>query len=328
MASKFRNKKILITGGLGFIGSNLAIKLVQLDAQVTILDALVPQFGGNLFNIKPIKNKIKVIIADLREQAKINKAVKEKDYIFNLAGTLSHIDSMTNPFVDLDINCRAQLFLLEACRKHNINTKIVFAGTRNQYGRALYLPVDEKHIQEPTDINGINTIAAEKYHLLYNRIYGIRTVSLRMTNTFGPRHQMKHSKQGVLNWFVRLLMDGKKVGLFGDGSQIRDVNYIDDVIDALLLLASSNKSNNQAYNLGGQPVTLKSFVETAIKILGEGKYKTVPFPNNRKAIEVGNYVADIKKINTDVGWKPKITIEEGVQRTINYYKDYKKYYWK
>ena len=328
MASKFRNKKILITGGLGFIGSNLAIKLVQLDAQVTILDALVPQFGGNLFNIKPIKNKIKVIIADLREQAKINKAVKEKDYIFNLAGTLSHIDSMTNPFVDLDINCRAQLFLLEACRKHNINTKIVFAGTRNQYGRALYLPVDEKHIQEPTDINGINTIAAEKYHLLYNRIYGIRTVSLRMTNTFGPRHQMKHSKQGVLNWFVRLLMDGKKVGLFGDGSQIRDVNYIDDVIDALLLLASSDKSNNQAYNLGGQPVTLKSFVETAIKILGEGKYKTVPFPNNRKAIEVGNYVADIKKINTDVGWKPKITIEEGVQRTINYYKDYKKYYWK
>ena len=330
MAGKnfYKDKRVLITGGLGFIGSNLAIKLVELGANVTILDALIPGLGGNKFNIFPIKKNVQAIIADLRNEKIINKLVSGKEVIFNLAGTLSHIDSMINPFMDLDINCRAQLFLLEACRKYNKNTKVVFAGTRNQYGKALYLPVDEKHIQEPTDINGINTIAAEKYHLLYNRIYGIRTVSLRMTNTFGPRHQMKHSKQGVLNWFVRLLMDGKKVGLFGDGSQIRDVNYIDDVIDALLLLASSDKSNNQAYNLGGQPVTLKSFVETAIKILGEGKYKTVPFPNNRKAIEVGNYVADIKKINTDVGWKPKITIEEGVQRTINYYKDYKKYYWK
>src|SRR3990167_8213460 len=322
----YKNRHILITGGLGFIGSNLAIKLANVGAKVIILDALLPSFGGNIFNISPIKNEVKIIIGDMRDEKTIKKVVRDKQIIFNLAGTLSHIDSMTNPFEDLDINCRAQLCLLEACRKYSRDVKIVFAGTRNQYGKALYLPVDEKHIQEPTDINGINTIAAEKYHLLYNRIYGIRTVSLRMTNTFGPRHQMKHSKQGVLNWFVRLLMDGKKVGLFGDGSQIRDVNYIDDVIDALLLLASSNKSNNQAYNLGGQPVTLKSFVETAIKILGEGEYKTVPFPNDRKAIEVGNYVADIKKINTDVGWKPKVTIEEGVQRTIDYYKNYMRAY--
>ena len=322
----FANKEILITGGLGFIGSNLAIKLVGLGAKVTILDALIKGFGGNKFNISPVSNNVQVTISDMRDEKKISPAVRHKDLIFNLAGTLSHIDSMTDPFLDLEINCRAQLCLLETCRKFNPKVKIIFAGTRNQYGKALYLPVDEKHIQEPTDINGINSVAAEKYHFLYGRIYGLKAISVRMSNTYGPRHQMKHSKQGVLNWFIRLLMDRKKVELFGDGSQIRDVNYIDDVIEALLLLASSNKSNNQAYNLGGQPVTLKSFVETVIKILGEGKYKTVLFPNDRKAIEVGNYVADIKKINTDVGWQPKVSIEEGIKKTIEYYQKYKRAY--
>ena len=262
----FKNKNVLITGGLGFIGSNLAIKLVGLGAKVTILDALIPEFGGNKFNIFPVRNKVQVRIGDMRNPALMKRVVLEKYIIFNLAGTLSHIDSMRDPFLDLDINCRAQLCFLEACRKYNDGVKIIFAGTRNQYGKALYLPVDEKHIQEPTDINGINSQATEKYHFLYGRIYGLKAVSVRMSNTYGPRHQMKHSKQGVLNWFIRLLMGGKTVQLFGDGSQIRDVNYIDDVIGALLLLASSDKSNNQAYNLGGQPVTLKSFVETAIKM--------------------------------------------------------------
>lgn len=323
----FKNKKVLITGGLGFIGSNLAIKLSELGANIEIYDALLKNFGGNLFNIKPIKNKVKVTIADMRDQKKISKAVKDKDYIFNLAGTLSHIDSMSNPFLDLDINCRAQLCLLEACRKFNPTIKIIFAGTRNQYGKALYLPVDEKHIQEPTDINGINSIAAEKYHLLYCRIYGIGTVSVRMSNTFGPRHQMKHPKQGVLNWFIRLLIDRRQVKLFGDGSQIRDVNYIEDVVEALLLAASTKKASGQPYNLGGQPLTLKDFVEKVIKILGGGKYRLIPFPKDKKAIEIGNYVADIKKIKDELGWEPKIAIDEGIERTVEFYKKYKKYYW-
>src|SRR4030042_3367051 len=209
MKTEFKDKKILITGGLGFIGSNLAIRLVELGAKVTILDALIPEFGGNKFNIFPIKNKVSLVINDMRNQKVIRRLVKNKEIIFNLAGTLSHIDSMREPFTDLDINCRAQLCLLETCRKLNDSVKIIFAGTRNQYGKAIYLPVDEKHIQEPTDINGINSIAAEKYHLLYDRIYGIRAVSLRMSNTFGPRHQMKHSRQGVLNWFIRQLLDGE-----------------------------------------------------------------------------------------------------------------------
>src|SRR3989338_705951 len=252
----FAKRKVLITGGLGFIGSNLAIRLVAEGAKVTIIDSLLPNFGGNKFNIDPIKEKVRVKIADLRNTRILPKLIDGQEIIFNLAGTLSHIDSMVDPFLDLDINCRAQLCLLEACKKYNRNVRIIFAGTRNQYGKALYLPVDEKHIQEPTDINGINSIAAEKYHLLYNRIYGIKAVSVRMTNTFGPRHQMKHSRQGVLNWFIKLLMDGKTVQLYGDGSQIRDINYVDDVVNALLLCAKSQKANGEIYNLGGKPITL------------------------------------------------------------------------
>ena len=324
----FRYKKILITGGLGFIGSNLAIKLVNLGASVEIYDALIKNFGGNTFNIEPVKDNLKITIADLRETLKTEKSVKNKDFIFNLAGNLSHIDSMKDPFMDTDINCRAQLCLLEACRKYNPKVKIVFAGTRNQYGKALYMPVDEKHLQEPTDINGINSMAAEKYHLLYSRIYKIPAVSIRMTNTFGPRHQMIHSRQGVLNWFIRLLIDSKQVELFGDGMQLRDVNYIDDVVDALLLAATSRKTVGQVYNLGGNPVTLNDFVKAIIDKLGYGAYKTVRFPKERASIEIGSYVADISKIKEDLGWEPKVHMDVGIKNTIDYYLKNKKHYWK
>ena len=323
----FKNRRVLITGGLGFIGSNLALKLAELGTNITVLDSLLPDFGGNKFNIFPIKNRVNVKIADMRNQRMLEKIVGDFEIIFNLAGTLSHIDSMTNPLLDLDINCAAQLSLLQACRKNNRSAKIIFTGTRNQYGKALYLPVDEKHIQEPTDINGINAMAAEKYHLLYTKIYNISTVSLRLSNTFGPRHQMKHSKQGVLNWFIRLLLDGKTVELYGDGTQIRDVNYVDDVTDALILAAQSNKAVGQVYNLGGQPVTLKQFVEEIIKVLGSGKYILKSFPQERRAIEIGNYVADIRKIKNDLNWKANTARDEGIIKTINYYKKYKKHYW-
>src|SRR3990167_7419001 len=292
----FKNRRVLITGGLGFIGSNLALKLAELGTNITVLDSLLPNFGGNKFNIFPIKNKVDIKIADMRSQKILEKIVGDFEIIFNLAGTLSHIDSMTNPLLDLDINCAAQLSLLQACRKNNRSAKIIFTGTRNQYGKALYLPVDEKHIQEPTDINGINAMAAEKYHLLYTKIYNISTVSLRLSNTFGPRHQMKHSKQGVLNWFIRLLLDGKTVELYGDGTQVRDVNFVYDVVDALMLAAENKKAIGEAYNLGGQPITLKQFVEESIKILDAGSYLLKPFPQERNVIEIGNYVADIGKI--------------------------------
>lgn len=327
MLKFYKNKKILVTGGLGFIGSNLTIKLVDLGADVTIVDALIPSYGGNLFNIKPVGDKIKLVKGDIRDKKIIDRLVKGKDIIFNLAGTLSHIDSMSDPMTDLEINCRAQLSLLESVRKFNPSVKIIFAGTRNQYGKAWKLPVDENHPQEPTDINGINNIAAEKYHLLYTRVYGIATVSLRMTNTFGPRHQMKHPRQGVLNWFVRKILDGEKIILFGDGKQVRDVNYIDDVISALLSIGQSQKGWGEAYNVGGAPTSLLDFVKKAIRIHGKGSYQLKPFPSERKKIEVGDYIASWKKIKKTYGWKPKAGLEEGIKKTIDYYKKYKKYYW-
>ncbi len=323
---KLKGKKILITGGLGFIGSNLAIRLVGMGAKIELFDALIAGMGGNKFNIDSVKKLVKVTVADMRDAAKIKRAVLGKDYIFNLAGTLSHVDSMTDPYLDLEINCKAQLCLLEACRSVNPGVKIVFAGTRNQYGKALYLPVDEKHLQEPTDVNGINSIAAEKYHMLYSKIYNLRATSLRMTNTFGPRHQMKHHKQGVLNWFIRQIIDGQQVKLYGDGTQIRDINFVEDVVDALILAALSSKSNGEVFNLGGSPVTLKDFVQLSIDIFGRGSYIEVKFPKERKAIEIGNYIADIKKIKESLGWEPKTKIEDGIMQTIEYYKLNKKHY--
>jgi UDP-glucose 4-epimerase len=327
MNNFYIGKKILITGGLGFIGSNLAIRLVSLGARVTIADAMIPSYGGNIFNIDPVKKKVKINYTDIRDSVGIDKLIKGQEIIFNLAGTLSHVDSMTDPMTDLEINCRAQLSLLESVRRNNPKVRIIFAGTRNQYGKAKFLPVTEDHPQEPTDINGINNIAAEKYHLMYSLVYGIKAISLRMTNTYGPRHQMKHSRQGVLNWFIRQIMDGGEVVLFGDGTQIRDVNYVDDVADALLTAGKSKIGWGEAYNLGGTPVSLLSFVKKIIEITGKGKYTIKPFPKDRKAIEVGDYVASWEKMEKTYGWKPKVSLEEGIKKTSDYYKKYRRYYW-
>lgn len=327
MKNFYQNKEILITGGAGFIGSNLAIRLVELGAKVTIVDALIPEYGGNLFNIEPVKRSVAWVRGDMRDKKVVDKLVAGKEMIFNLAGTLSHLDSMTDPMTDLEINCRAQLSLLESVRKLNVAAKIVFAGTRNQYGKAKYLPVDENHPQEPTDINGVNNIAAEKYHLMYTKVYGIKTVSLRMTNTYGPRHQMKHSRQGVLNWFIRKILDGEEVVLFGSGKQIRDVNYVDDVVSALLLVGQRENGWGEAYNLGGAPISLLDFVKKTIKIAGRGKFRVEPFPKDRKSIEIGDYIASWEKMKKTYGWKPEVSLEEGIKKTVEYYRKYKKYYW-
>ena len=327
LGNYYRNKRILITGGLGFIGSNLAIELVGKGAKVTIMDALIPTYGGNLFNIEPIKEKVKWVRGDVRARKIMDRMVRDQDIIFNLAGTLSHVDSMRDPMTDLEINCRAQLSLLESVRKYNPKVKIIFAGTRNQYGKAKYLPVDEGHPQEPTDINGINNIAAEKYHLMYTSVYGIKTISLRMTNTYGPRHQMRHPRQGVLNWFVRQVVSGEKIVLFGTGKQKRDINYIDDVVAGLMMVAGSKKGWGEAYNLGGNAVSLEEFVKLVIKITGKGSYRKVVFPEDRKNIEIGDYKADYSKMTKTFGWKPMVSLDIGIKKTLEYYEKYKRYYW-
>jgi nucleoside-diphosphate-sugar epimerase len=321
------DKNILITGGLGFIGSTLAIKLVKIGAHVTVIDSLVPEYGGNSFNVEPGKEFIKVNISDVRDRNSINYLVKGQDYLFNLAGTLSHIDSMRDPFTDLEINCVSQLRILEACRENNPTIKIVFAGTRGQYGRACYLPVDETHPLHPTDINGINNNAGENYHLLYSKIHGIKACSLRLTNTYGPRHQMKHARQGVLNWFVRQLLDGQALKIYGDGMQIRDTNYVDDVVDALLVAMITPETNGEVYNIGGEPLTLLGFVEELIRVNGSGKYELVTFPGELKNIEVGDYIASHEKFSQHTGWQPKVPLRDGLTLTLDYYRRYSHNYW-
>lgn len=324
----YKKKKVLITGGLGFIGSALAHRLVDLGADVLLVDSLLPDYGGNLFNIEDIKDRVTVNIADVRDESGMFYLVKNRDFMFNLAGTLSHIDSMTDPYTDLEINCRSQLTILEACRKNNPGIKIVFSGTRGQYGRAQYLPVDEKHPMCPTDVNGINNMAGEWYHILYNNVYGIRATSLRLTNTYGPRHQMKHSKQGYLNWFVRLAIESREIPIYGDGMQKRDFNYIDDVVSALLLAAATDDTNGEVYNIGsGASISVLDSLKSVIKCAGKGSYKIIPFPPDKKKIEIGDYYADYSKFAKVTGWRPRVEFEAGLKKTIDYYEKFKAKYW-
>lgn len=323
----FKNKKILITGGLGFIGSNLAIRLTSLGAKVTILDSMIEDYGGNLFNVRPVDKKIQINISDMRDKYGINYLVRDKDIIFNLAGQVSHIDSMIDPHTDLEINCTSQLSLLEAVKKHNPDVKVILASTRQIYGRPQYLPVDEKHSICPVDVNGINTTAGEWYHTLYHNVYGIKTVVLRLTNTFGPRQLMKHNRQGFIPWFIRLLIDGETVNIFGDGSQMRDINYVDDVVNALLLTAESQKAIGRVYNLGGEPISLLDLTRLMIKVNGKGKFTLTPFPKERKKIDIGDYYGDYSKIKSELGWQPETKLEYALRRTFRYYNKYKKHYW-
>jgi len=326
---KFYNEKnVLITGGLGFIGSNLALKLVELKANVVIVDSLIPDYGGNMFNINEIKAKVRVNIADVRDENGMDYLVRDQDCLFNLAGQVSHLDSMINPYTDLEINYRSQLSILEACRKNNDKVKILFAGTRGQYGKPSHLPVDEKHLMQPTDINGIDKMAGEWAHILYNNVYGIRACSFRMSNTYGPRHLMKNARQGVLSWFIRLALDGEKIKVFGDGKQLRDFSYVDDVVDSMLLAMASEKTNGEVYNLGsGEGTSLVDAAKLCVKVSGKGSVETVPFPKEKKNIEIGDYIADIGKIKKDIGWQPKVGLEEGIGKTMQFFEKHKKHYW-
>ncbi|MDD5736856.1 MAG: NAD-dependent epimerase/dehydratase family protein [Candidatus Omnitrophica bacterium] len=323
----FRGKNVLITGGMGFVGSNLAISLESRGAKVTLVDSMVRDTGGNLFNIKDISEKVLVNFSDVRDEHSMNFLVRGKDIMFNLAGQVSHIDSMVDPYTDLDINARSQLSILEACRKYNPGIKIVYASTRQVYGRPEYLPVDERHPLNPVDINGVNKLSGEWYHVLYNSVYGIKTVSLRMTNTFGPRLLMKHSRQGFIGWFVRQVIEGREIRIFGDGRQLRDLNYIDDVVDALLICAENDNLNGKIFNLGNHPpITLEEIAKLLIKINRGGKYRLIPFPKESRKIDIGHYYASFDKFRDATGWEPKVGYEEGLRRMMAYYKKNIKHY--
>lgn len=324
----FQNKNILITGGLGFVGANLAIQLVELGAKVTLVDSLIPEYGGNLFNVEPIQERVTVNIADVRDEFSMDYLVRGRDYLFNLAGQTSHLDSMQNPYNDLDINCRAQLSILEACRKHNPRIKIVYASTRQIYGKPDYLPVDEKHLLHPTDVNGVNKMAGEWYHILYNNVYGIRAVSLRLTNTYGPRMRVKDARQTFLGIWIKRVLEGQSIEIWGDGLQVRDFNYVDDVVNAMLLAAASPEADGQIYNLGSnETINLLDLANRLIALNGGGTCNVIPFPTDRKAIDIGDYYSDYSLIRSTLHWTPRTTLDEGLTRTLAYYRKHREYYW-
>ena len=323
----YAGKKLLITGGLGFIGSNLARRLIDLDAEVLLVDSLIDDYGGNLFNIDGVRDRLRVNIADVRDQHGMEYLVRGQDVIFNLAGQVSHIDSMRDPYTDLEINCRAQLSILEACRRHNPEVKLVYASTTQVYGAARSLPVTEEHLRHPVDVNGINTSAGEEYHLVYSRVYGIRACSLRLTRTYGPRMLVKHNRQTALGWFIRLALDGEEIQVFG-GDQKRDYTYVDDAVEALLLLGASDGVSGEVYNLGGtEPVSLRDLIDTLVRVAGMGSYRVVPFPEERRRIDIGDFYASYDKINRELGWRPTVGLEEGLTRTLDFYKRYRNQYW-
>jgi len=321
--SFYRGRRVMITGGLGFIGSNLARQLVALGADVLLIDSLIPDYGGNLFNVAGLESQLRVNIADVRQQSTMNYLVRDREVIFNLAGQVSHIDSMRDPHTDLEINCRSQLTLLEACRRFNPSVRVVFAGTRQVYGKPDSLPVDERHLVRPTDVNGINKVAGEYYHLVYNNVFGVRACSLRLTNVYGPRQLMRHNRQGFIGWFIRQAIEDQEIQIFGDGSQVRDFVYVDDAADAFLRAGAADACNGEVFNVGGdEPISHRTLVELLLEIAGSGRYRLVEWPAEKKAIDIGSFYADSSKFRAMVGWQPRVSLREGLARTVAYYREH------
>jgi UDP-glucose 4-epimerase len=324
----FLNKSVMITGGLGFIGSNLAHRLASLNPKrIVIVDNLAEGCGGKMENILGIEGKVEIVKEDIGSE-KAAELVKDIDIIFNLAGQTGHSVSMNNPITDLKLNYLSQLNFLEACRKNNLNAIIVFASTRQFYGTPKFLPVTEEHSINPPDINGINKLAAENLHLLYSRIYGMRACSLRLTNTFGPRQRIKDAQLGVLPFFLGLSLKGEPISLFEPGTQLRDINYIDDVIDAFLVSAQLiDKTMGGAFNIGGEKISLLDFVKLIIEYNG-GSYFMKPFPPENKKIDIGDYYSDYSKFSGITGWQPKTSLREGIKKSLEFYKENKETYLK
>jgi UDP-glucose 4-epimerase len=324
----YQNQNVLITGGLGFIGSNLARRLVDLGARVTLVDSLIPEYGGNRANIAGIEDRVTVNISDVRDEHSLPSLIRGQDIVFNLAGQTSHVDSLHDPYTDLEINCRAQLSILETVRHENPNAKVVFASTRQLYGRPEYLPVDEKHPLAPVDPNGVNKAAGEWYHLVYGEIYGLRCSVLRLTNTYGPRMRVKDDRQTFLGTWLRLAVEAEELLVFGDGTQQRDFTFVDDAVEAFLLAGTSPAADGEVFNVGGEPpVSLGELAELLVELAGAGSWRLVPFPDERRTIDIGDYFADDTKIRSRLGWEPRVGLREGLERSLAYYRDCRADYW-
>jgi UDP-glucose 4-epimerase len=327
VAETFRGRRVLITGGLGFIGSNLAIRLAEAGARVAILDALIPQFGGNRLNIAPVEGRVAVDPSDMRDEEAVEKAVAGQEYIFHLAGQVSHGDSMRDPELDLGVNCVSTINLVESCRRRNPGARLVYTSTRQVYGIPRSLPVTEEHPTLPIDVNGINKLAAEYYHLLYDRTYGLRSAVLRLTNTYGPRQQIRSNRQGFIGILIRQALRGEPIQVYGTGRQLRDFNYVDDVVDALLRAAVTEGCLGAVFNLGApRHYSLLEFV-AILQQHCPVTYRTVPFPDDKRIIDIGDYYGDYSRFAAATGWQPAVDLAEGIRRTIEFYRAHKDVYW-
>lgn len=320
ISKKFSGKRVLITGGLGFIGSSLAIKLIECQALVTIVDSLIPELGGNTFNIDSVRHRIVINNSDMRDRKSLDELVKDKDYIFHLAGQVSHSYSMENPQRDLDVNCASTINLVESCRHNNPHVVLVYTSTRQVYGIPQYLPVTEDHPSIPIDVNGINKLTCEQYHTLYYKVYGLRSTVLRLTNVYGPRQQISSNRQGFIGIFIRQALKRQTIRVYGDGRQIRDFNYVDDVVEAILLSAIKESCYGNIYNIGSPHHYSLIDVVEMLQEITDVCYEIVPFPDNKKIIDIGDYYGDYSLFHKITGWRQKIDMPKGLRKTIAFYR--------
>ncbi len=326
--SAFRGARVLITGGLGFIGSTLAIRLVECGARVLLVDAMIPEYGGNLFNIEPVRDRVAVNFGDVCDRHAMDWLVRDQDYVFHLAGQVSHVMSLTDPYPDIEYNIKGTVVLMEALRRFNPKARLVFTGTRGEYGPAAKLPVDEEAPTNPKGIYEISNLTAEKIIQVYNDAHGIHSVMLRLTNTYGPRAQMKHSHYGVVNWFVRLALDGETIKVFGDGRMRRDFLYVDDCVEAILMAALAERARGEVFNVGvDRPTDFRELADTVVGVCGSGRWEFAPFTPERRALEPGDFYSDVGKIRRLVGWEPTTDLAEGLRRTAQYYRAHREHYW-
>lgn len=323
----YAGKRVLVTGGLGFVGSNLVRRLVAQGARVTVLDNLDPQYGGNRYNLDSLHGDVQVVEGDQCDEQVVRPLVGDSEYVFNLVGQVSHSDSMADPYKDLRTNVTAHVALLESMRKERSSAKVLYTGTRGQYGRAERAPVHESTAVRPVDVNGVNKHAGEMYHFLYAHAYGLKVTSLRLTNTYGPRHTMRTHKQGVFAWFVRRAMDGEEIQLWGGGEQLRDFCYVEDTVDALLLAMESPAADGEVFNLGGEAASLARVAELIVREAGGGTIRKIPYPPEHQAIEVGDYSADISKVKHLLGWVPRTSLADGIRATVEFCRQHGRHYW-
>jgi UDP-glucose 4-epimerase len=326
-APDFSGVRALVTGGAGFIGSNLAIALVERGARVRVVDAMIPGYGGNRFNLAPVKDSVSLDVVDIRDPDAMGRAVRDTDVVFHLAGQMDHVLSLTDPFPDIDINIRGTTVVMEALKRQNPAARVVYTGTRGEYGPADSLPVAEDAPTNPRGLHEISNLAAAKIVEMYGHVHGIRGTMLRLSNIYGPRAQMRHSRYGVVNWFVRLALDGATIPVFGDGTILRDFLYVDDCVEAILLAAASDAAVGELLNVGGgEPTTFREVAETLGALAG-ARWEFAPFSAERKAQEPGDFYSDIRKIGKMLGWRPRTSLREGLGRTLEYYRVNRAHYW-